>query len=75
MPRLALHFEGATLELPRENYMFEFEDAGGGSFTCLVINTWDDLTIIGNYQQQNLHVLYDLVGNMLSFVPAQCNRL
>ena len=67
--------EGATLELPRENYMFEFEDAGGGSFTCLVINTWDDLTIIGNYQQQNLHVLYDLVGNMLSFVPAQCNRL
>jgi len=33
------------------------------------------MTIIGNYQQQNLHVLYDLVGNMLSFVPAQCNRL
>ncbi|PVH32788.1 hypothetical protein PAHAL_9G486600 [Panicum hallii] len=75
VPRLALHFEGATLELPRENYMFEFEDAGGGSFTCLAVNAGDDLTIIGNYQQQNLHVLYDLVGNTLSFVPAQCNRL
>ena len=74
VPKLVLHFEGATLDLPRENYMFEFEDAGG-SVTCLAINAGDDLTIIGNYQQQNLHVLYDLVGNMLSFVPAQCNRL
>lgn len=75
VPRLALHLEGATLELPRENYMFEFEDAGGGSFTCLAVSAGGDMTIIGNYQQQNLHVLYDLVGNMLSFVPAQCNRL
>jgi hypothetical protein len=75
VPQLVLHFEGATLALPRENYMFEFEDAGG-SFTCLAINAGDGLTtIIGNYQQQNLHVLYDLVGNMLSFVPARCNRL
>lgn len=74
VPKLVLHFEGATLDLPRENYMFEFEDAGG-SVTCLAINAGDDLTIIGNYQQQNLHVLYDLVRNMLSFVPAQCNRL
>ncbi|RLN39270.1 pentatricopeptide repeat-containing protein [Panicum miliaceum] len=75
VPRLALHFEGATLELPRENYMFDLEDAGGGGFTCLAVNAGDDLTVIGNYQQQNLHVLYDLIGNTLYFVPAQCNRL
>ncbi|KAJ1297394.1 hypothetical protein BS78_01G372500 [Paspalum vaginatum] len=74
VPKLVFHFDGATLDLPRENYMFEFEDAAG-SFTCLAINAGDDRTIIGNYQQQNLHVLYDLVGNMLSFVPAQCNKL
>jgi hypothetical protein len=34
-----------------------------------------DLTIIGNYQQQNLHVLYDLAGNKLSFVPAHCDEV
>ena len=54
--------------------MFEMEDAGR-SFTCLAINAGGDLIIIGNYQQQNIHVLYDLVNNRLSFVPAQCERL
>ncbi|GJN08043.1 hypothetical protein PR202_ga25928 [Eleusine coracana subsp. coracana] len=51
VPKLVFHFEGAALDLPRENY------------------------IIGNYQQQNMHVVYDLAGNMLSFVPAQCSEL
>ncbi|CAD6203383.1 unnamed protein product [Miscanthus lutarioriparius] len=74
LPKLLFHFEGATLDLPRENYMFEMEDAGR-SFTCLAINAGGDLIIIGNYQQQNIHVLYDLVNNRLSFVPAQCERL
>ncbi|TVU47279.1 hypothetical protein EJB05_06874, partial [Eragrostis curvula] len=51
-----------------------FEDAGaGGNFTCLAVNAGDDMTIIGSYQQQNMHVLYDLVSNKLSFVPARCN--
>ncbi|KAG8096207.1 hypothetical protein GUJ93_ZPchr0013g34554 [Zizania palustris] len=74
VPALVLHFKGATLNLPRENYMFELEEAGD-NITCLAINGGDDLTIIGNFQQQNMHVLYDLANNMLSFVPAQCNRL
>ncbi|CAD6210953.1 unnamed protein product [Miscanthus lutarioriparius] len=71
LPKLLFHFEGATLDLPRENYMFEIENAGR-SFTCLAINAaGGDLTIISNYQQQNIHVLYDLANNKLSFVPAQ----
>lgn len=74
VPKLVLHLEGATLDLPRENYMFELEEAGS-SITCLAVNAGDDQAIIGNYQQQNMHVLYDLANNMLSFVPAQCNKL
>ncbi|XP_006649992.2 aspartic proteinase nepenthesin-1-like [Oryza brachyantha] len=74
VPALVLHFEGASLDLPRENYMFEIEEAGG-SVTCLAINPGEDLSVIGNFQQQNLHVLYDLANNMLSFIPAQCNKL
>ncbi|KAF8739188.1 hypothetical protein HU200_013908 [Digitaria exilis] len=58
--------EGATLDLPRENYMFEIQGEGASR---------DEETIIGNYQQQNLHVLYDLANNKLSFVPAQCDKL
>jgi hypothetical protein len=67
------HFEGAALDLPRDqNYMFEdqVQDAGG-NFTCLAVNAADDMTIIGNYEQQNLPGS----GNMLSFIPAQCSKL
>ncbi|TVU47269.1 hypothetical protein EJB05_06862, partial [Eragrostis curvula] len=77
VPKLALHFEGATLDLPRENYIFEFEEAGRSNI-CLAIfeaEGQDDMTILGNYQQQNMHVLYDLAGNKLSFVPAHCDRV
>ncbi|KAF8653815.1 hypothetical protein HU200_061938 [Digitaria exilis] len=65
VPKLVLHFEGATLDLPRENYMFEIQEDAPGR----------EETIIGNFQQQNLHVLYDLANNKLSFVPAQCDKL
>ncbi|CAN6312988.1 unnamed protein product [Urochloa humidicola] len=71
VPKLVLEFEGATVELPRENYMFDIEGA-----TCLAVNGGGgDMTIIGNYQQQNTHVLYDLANNQLSFVPAQCDEV
>ncbi|GJM96027.1 hypothetical protein PR202_ga12831 [Eleusine coracana subsp. coracana] len=74
VPKLILHFDGATLDLPRDNYMFELQDAGV-RVTCLAVNPGGNLTIIGNYQQQNLHVLYDLANNMLSFAPAQCDQV
>ncbi|GJN31301.1 hypothetical protein PR202_gb19683 [Eleusine coracana subsp. coracana] len=76
MPRLALHFEGATLELPRENYVIDVDEGTGRREMCIVITEGgDETTIIGNYQQQNLHILYDLAGNKLSFVPARCDRV
>ncbi|CAL4922370.1 unnamed protein product [Urochloa decumbens] len=77
VPKLVLEFEGASVDLPRESYMFDIEDAGV-SATCLAVNDGGgdtDTTIIGNYQQQNAHVLYDLANNKLSFVPAQCDKV
>ncbi|CAL4922375.1 unnamed protein product [Urochloa decumbens] len=72
VPKLVLEFEGATVDLPRENYMFDIDGA-----TCLAVNDGGggDTTIIGNYQQQNVHVLYDLANNKLSFAPAQCDQV
>ncbi|EEE58952.1 hypothetical protein OsJ_10633 [Oryza sativa Japonica Group] len=74
VPKLVLHFEGATMDLPRENYVFEVEDAGS-SILCLAIIEGGEVTTIGNFQQQNMHVLYDLQNSKLSFVPAQCDKL
>ncbi|CAL4914123.1 unnamed protein product [Urochloa decumbens] len=76
VPKLVLEFEGATLDLQRESYVFEMEDDGGQSNMCIAaLSSGGGMTIIGNYQQQNLHVLYDLAGNKLSFVPAHCDRV
>ncbi|CAN6320194.1 unnamed protein product [Urochloa humidicola] len=77
VPKLVFHFEGATLDLPRENYVFEMEEDGQSKMCIAIISSPPSvgMTIIGNYQQQNLHVLYDLAGNKLSFVPAQCDRV
>ncbi|TVU47277.1 hypothetical protein EJB05_06872, partial [Eragrostis curvula] len=76
VPKLMFHFEGATLDLPRENYVIDDEDEKGHKEMCIVIaEGGDEMTIIGNYQQQNMHILYDLAGNKLSFVPAHCDRV
>ncbi|KAF0909664.1 hypothetical protein E2562_000024 [Oryza meyeriana var. granulata] len=74
VPKLVLHLEGATMNLPRENYVFEIKEAGN-SIICLAIYEFDEKTRIGNFQQQNMHVLYDLKNNKLSFVPARCDKL
>ncbi|KAF8731177.1 hypothetical protein HU200_016499 [Digitaria exilis] len=75
VPKLVLQFEGATLDLPRENYVYEMEQGGQSSMCIAVMSSGGDMSIIGNYQQQNLHVLYDLAGNKLSFVPADCDKV
>ncbi|KAM3258948.1 hypothetical protein ACQJBY_050612 [Aegilops geniculata] len=70
MPDLVLHFDRANMTVPPENYML-IDSATG--FLCLAMVSSGDGTIIGNYQQQNLHVLYDIANSLLSFVPAPCN--
>ncbi|KAL6902245.1 hypothetical protein ACP4OV_005121 [Aristida adscensionis] len=66
VPKLVLHFEGATLDLPRKNYVFEIDDEEDRSNTCIAVIPGGDMTVIGNFQQQNMHVLCDLAGNKLS---------
>ncbi|KAJ3670364.1 hypothetical protein LUZ60_010688 [Juncus effusus] len=70
MPNMTFHFEGADMELPVENYMFLDQDTW-----CLAMSSSDGLSIFGNYQQQNMHILYDLEKEMLSFSSAQCDKL
>ncbi|KAG8099786.1 hypothetical protein GUJ93_ZPchr0013g37735 [Zizania palustris] len=72
LPSMTLHFDGADMVLPVENYMIL--DSG---MWCLAMRSQTDgeLSTLGNYQQQNLHVLYDVHKETLSFAPAQCTTL
>ncbi|CAO2211202.1 unnamed protein product [Urochloa humidicola] len=71
-PPLLYHFEGgATMVLPRDNYLVE---PSPGEM-CLVIGVDDQLTAIGNYQQQNMHLLFDLQNQKFSFAPTQCDQI
>ncbi|XP_074565995.1 aspartic proteinase nepenthesin-1-like [Curcuma longa] len=72
VPGLVFHFEGADMELPWDNYIVADSSVG---LLCVVIVESSDLSIFGNYMQQNMHVLYDLVGDTLSFEAAQCDQL
>ncbi|KAG0513375.1 hypothetical protein BDA96_10G096600 [Sorghum bicolor] len=73
VPSLTLHLDGADWELPRGNYVFEDLAA---RVMCVVLDAAPgDQTVIGNFQQQNTHVVYDLENDWLSFAPARCDSL
>ncbi|XP_062195258.1 aspartic proteinase nepenthesin-1-like [Phragmites australis] len=74
-PPLVLHFDGgAEMVLPRDNY---FQEPSPG-LMCLAVGKTSDSSapsVIGNVQQQNMHVLYDVGHQKLSFAPTQCDEL
>ncbi|CAD6245463.1 unnamed protein product [Miscanthus lutarioriparius] len=70
VPDFVFHFDGANMTLPPENYMLIASTTG---YLCLAMAPTGVGTIIGNYQQQNLHLLYDIANSFLSFVPAPCD--
>ncbi|KAI4326166.1 hypothetical protein MLD38_031506 [Melastoma candidum] len=70
IPKLVLHFEGADLDLPGDNYMIADSDLG---LACLAMGSSSGMSILGNIQQQNIMVVHDLVKETMSFVPTQCD--
>lgn len=72
IPKLVLHFDGASLDLPGENYMIG--DAKNG-VACLAMGSSSGISIFGNIQQQNMMVVHDLDKETLSFVPTSCETV
>ncbi|CAN6343402.1 unnamed protein product [Urochloa humidicola] len=84
-PPLVLHFNGSgggasDLMVPPENYWAPVDEAT----SCMVVFNsagpnstlpTNETTIIGNYMHQNMHLLYDLGNEVLSFQPADCSSL
>lgn len=72
IPKLVFHFDGASLDLPGENYMIGDTNAG---VACLAMGGSSGISIFGNIQQQNMMVVHDLEKETLSFIPTKCDQL
>ncbi|RCV07301.1 hypothetical protein SETIT_1G232800v2 [Setaria italica] len=72
VPTLVFHFSGgADMALPPENYWAPIDK----STACMAIMEAFDISIIGNFQQQNMHLLFDIGKGQLSFQTANCSTL
>lgn len=72
LPTFGIVFgDGAVWNFPVENYFIKLEPE---EIVCLAVlgTPPSALSIIGNYQQQNFHVLYDTKKSRLGFAPANC---
>uniref|UniRef100_J3LC71 Peptidase A1 domain-containing protein n=1 Tax=Oryza brachyantha TaxID=4533 RepID=J3LC71_ORYBR len=72
VPEFSLLFaDGAVWDFPAENYFIRLDPEG---IMCLAVlgTPRSAMSIIGNFQQQNFHVLYDLQNNQLGFAPRRC---
>jgi hypothetical protein len=75
MPDMLLHFAGgADMRLHRDNYMSFNQES---SSFCLNIAGAPSAygSILGNFQQQNIQMLFDITVGQLSFVPTDCSKL
>ncbi|KAL9332140.1 hypothetical protein ACSQ67_001750 [Phaseolus vulgaris] len=80
-PKFTLQFKGgAKMTLPVENYFSLIDDS---EVVCLTIvsdggagpaTTSGPAIILGNYQQQNFHIEYDLENERFGFGPQSCKR-
>ncbi|KAF5731339.1 hypothetical protein HS088_TW18G00016 [Tripterygium wilfordii] len=71
VPDFGLLFaDGAVWNFPVENYFIRLDE----DVVCLAImaTPQSPLSIIGNYQQQNFHILYDTKKSRLGYAPANC---
>ncbi|XP_008784432.2 aspartyl protease family protein 2-like [Phoenix dactylifera] len=75
LPEFAIRFaDGAVWNFPVENYFFRVEPE---EIVCLAIlgTQNSSLSILGNYQQQNFHIMYDLKKFRLGFAPMKCAQV
>lgn len=71
-PPLVLYFDGgADMVLPRDNY---FQEPTAG-LMCLALVPGGGMSIIGNVQQQNFHLLFDVHDSKFLFAPTICDDI
>jgi hypothetical protein len=74
-PDLVLAFQGgAEMTVPVSSYLF---DAGNDTACVAILGSpaLGGVSILGSLQQVNIHLLFDLDKETLSFEPADCSAL
>ncbi|XP_076895006.1 protein ASPARTIC PROTEASE IN GUARD CELL 1-like [Bidens hawaiensis] len=72
LPSFGIVFnDSAVWNFPVENYFIKLEPE---EIVCLAVlgTPRSALSIIGNYQQQNFHIMYDTKKSRLGFAPTRC---
>ncbi|KAI3727464.1 hypothetical protein L6452_16078 [Arctium lappa] len=86
VPEMVLHFGGnSSVVMPRKNYFYEFMEEGGKvkrKVGCLMVmnggyfpDSGGPAGLLGNYQQQGLEVVYDLLNKRVGFARRKCATL
>lgn len=85
VPQLVLHFGGnSCVVMPKKNYFYEFLDGkkvkrNVGCMTLMNAGYFPDsggpAGLLGNYQQQGLEVVYDLLNKRVGFARRKCSSL
>ncbi|BAF27090.1 aspartic proteinase nepenthesin-1 [Oryza sativa Japonica Group] len=77
-PDLVFTFRGgAAMTVPATNYLLDYKNGT----VCLAmlssarLNSTTELSLLGSLQQENIHFLFDLDKETLSFEPADCTKL
>jgi hypothetical protein len=70
VPSVSLSFDGRWLELDRDRL---FAEDRTGRMMCLMIGKTTGVSILGNYQQQNMEVIYNLRRGRITFSKASCD--
>ncbi|GAB4844605.1 Aspartyl protease protein 2 [Ancistrocladus abbreviatus] len=70
VPTVVMHFSGADVSLPANNYMIPVDTSG--RFCFAFAGTMSGLSIIGNIQQQGFRVVFDMAGRRVGFAPGAC---
>ncbi|PIA34664.1 hypothetical protein AQUCO_03700149v1 [Aquilegia coerulea] len=74
-PVITFHFVNMDLQLPLSNTWIKVDDAQTTPYEgvhCLAMGSTESISILGNFQQQNYHVGYDLENNLISFSLQFC---
>ncbi|KAI5075822.1 hypothetical protein GOP47_0009898 [Adiantum capillus-veneris] len=76
LPTFSITFEdGAVLSPPLVNYFIEV-DADPPTLCLAILEApIGSPSILGNYLQQNIHLLYDLESQRLGFAPMECSAI
>jgi hypothetical protein len=71
-PPVSMAFEGEWVRFEKEQVFVEDRQSG---MMCLMMGKTDGVSILGNYQQQNMQVMYNLRRQRITFVKTTCDSV